>query len=149
MIPVRVRGLVGGNFATTNTLQSLHVREVFKNKTIFGTKCVRRWIGYPHQLGPGTVVFYHKSALAKEPSAWQQGIFEQGKEVGLQGRRLYPGGELVDKGFTNPEGALAHTQQVIEAGNKTIFEAALLYENILVRVEILKKKQSGRLIRLD
>lgn len=63
-----------------------------------------------------------------------------GKEVQEAARKKFPAGVLIHS--LNTEIALQKTEEAIKAGALTLFEAAFLYDDILVRVDILSRKDS-------
>lgn len=75
----------------------------------------------------------------EETSVFKDSILAQGKEVGELARQLYPNGVLIDEDYTNPLGAIQHTQTAIHDKAQAIFEGAFLFDNILVRIDILAK----------
>ena len=87
-----------------------------------------------------------KPELAEEdPSATAR--FRDGNKVGEVSRLLYPGGVFIDT--LNREEALERTTVELEAGGKPIFEAAFLYDGVLVRADLLVPEESGyRLIEV-
>src|SRR5438552_2984215 len=62
---------------------------------------------------------------------------EGGYQVGALACLMHPGGVRVDD--LDHETALAQTRQLLEQDEVTIFEAALAFESLFVRVDILKK----------
>lgn len=73
-----------------------------------------------------------------------QALAEGGFQVGELAKLYYPGGYTVDT--QNYEDALAQTNALLEKENCIIFEAAIKYENLFVRVDILEK--IGNTVRL-
>lgn len=103
-------------------------RRLSKSQYVKGRRCPKRlWL------------YNHHRELATPPSPFQKGILEQGQEVGELARERFPGGELIDEDHTAPEEALAHTRRAIESGQTTLYEAAFVFENVLVRADILVK----------
>jgi len=81
----------------------------------------------------------HHPELESEALEFEKAIRDQGTEVGLAARSLYPGGKLIE--MTNkPDGALEETQFAIERGDLVLFEAAFVYQDILIRADILKRE---------
>lgn len=70
-------------------------------------------------------------------------VSSQGKDVGILAQQLYPGGVLITEDYKNPEGAIESTKVAIETEALAIFEAAVLFDDILVRVDILKRNHDG------
>ncbi|MEQ1842258.1 MAG: DUF2779 domain-containing protein, partial [Verrucomicrobiales bacterium] len=58
-------------------------------------------------------------------------------------RQFFSDGELIDEDHTNPEGAIAHTARAISEGKTVLFEAAIRWEDTLIRVDILRKNTEG------
>lgn len=77
------------------------------------------------------------------PSPFQQSIMVQGTVVGELARDLFPSGVLIHEDYKNLSSALEHTKTAIEANAETIFEGAFVFNNVLVRVDILKRNQDG------
>jgi hypothetical protein len=82
--------------------------------------------------------------LAAEPDAASEAVIEQGREVGLLARQMFPGGVEV----RNEEGldqAIRATRELI--GNRdvpAIFEGTFEHNGVLVRVDILHRRRDGR-----
>lgn len=103
-----------------------------KSQYVKGRKCVKRlWL------------FRHQRGLAGPPSLFHEGILEQGREVGELGRTLYPGGELIGEDYTQPDEALAHTARAMAAGKTALFEAAYVFDGVLIRADIMRKNADG------
>ena len=86
----------------------------------------------------------HEPELAAEPEAAAEAIIEQGREVGMLARQLFPGGVEV-----RAEGGL---EQAIRATREltanrevpAIFEGTFEHGGVLVRVDILNRRRDGR-----
>jgi CRISPR/Cas system-associated exonuclease Cas4 (RecB family) len=81
--------------------------------------------------------------LAQKTSTFQESILTQGKEVGRLARQLFPSGELIDEDHLNLEGAIKHTQEAFKNNVAAIFEGAFLFNDVLVRVDILTRNDDG------
>jgi len=68
---------------------------------------------------------------------------EVGAEVGRLARELFPGGVLIEEDHLQLEAALISTRAVLDAGASTLYEAAFLYEDIQIRVDILHQVAEG------
>lgn len=79
----------------------------------------------------------------QEPSPFQQSIMIQGTEVGKLARCLFPDGVLIDEDYKNLSGAIEHTNAALKANSPAIFEATFIFENVLIRVDILKRNDDG------
>lgn len=77
----------------------------------------------------------------EERSAFQEAILTQGIEVGklAQSFPLFNNGVLISEDYRNLSGAIEHTQQAIADNVPAIFEATFIFDNVLIRVDILKK----------
>lgn len=68
---------------------------------------------------------------------------EQGSMVGILAQQLFPGGNTVEYDPQNFPGMLSFTQQLLENGATTIYEAAFSFDHIFIKVDILHKGESG------
>lgn len=69
-----------------------------------------------------------------------QAVFKRGTDVGLLAQKLFPGGEsaqVVDP--TQSGKALKLTKELVDSGIKTIYEAAFMYDDVLVISDIIIK----------
>lgn len=88
-------------------------------------------------------LYRERKDLRDEVSPYQQAIFDQGTQVGLLAQKWIKGGVLITADHTQPELALEETQAAIAAGAKVLYEAAALYDDVLVRVDILARNPEG------
>ena len=85
---------------------------------------------------------YHPE-LKDEISDGQEMLFQSGIDVGAYAQRLFPGGvEIVYDDVTLAD-QLDRTEKEIANGTKVIYEAAFSYDNIFVKVDILRKTKKG------
>lgn len=106
--------------------------QLSKSQYVKGRKCLKRlWL------------YHFRRELESPKSAFQEGILEQGQEVGAAARTLFPDGVLIDEDHRNPEGAIASTQRAISEGKTVLFEAALRRDDVLIRADILRKNTDG------
>ena len=90
-------------------------------------------------------LWLHKNRpeLKSKPSAAQKAAFDSGTDVGILAQKLFPGGiEVPYDGLTHAE-QLSRTQELIAGGATTIYEATFSYDNVLVKVDILHKGETG------
>lgn len=100
-----------------------------KTKYLNGLQCPKRlWI---EEFEPNKVTSI---------STAQQRIIEQGAEVGTYARQHFPDGVLIEGNVTE---AARQTQAAIKNGASCLFEAAFVFDNLLVRCDILQKNSSG------
>jgi len=85
----------------------------------------------------------YRRDLAEEPGPATQRIFDSGHEVGTLAQREFPGGVLIDPPHYEIARALRETEAAITDGAEVIYEPAFMYDNILVRVDILRKNSDG------
>jgi len=86
---------------------------------------------------------YHKE-FQSSISANQEAIFEQGKDVGVLARKLFPNGiDASPENYFNYEDSIKRTQLAIENGETTIYEAAFFFDDVLAAVDILVKDNDG------
>lgn len=69
----------------------------------------------------------------------KQMIFDQGHEVGVLAHARFPGGTLIEEDHTAQEAALSSTKKAVAKGAKALYEAAALFDHVLVRADILVK----------
>ena len=106
---------------------------ISKSKFVAGAQCLKRlyW-----QL--------HEPELATQPVAADEAIIEQGREVGLLARQLFPGGVEVD-GAGGLEAAIRTTRELITNPEvPAIFEGAFENGGVFVRVDILHRRKDNR-----
>lgn len=104
------------------------MRTISKSQYCKGRKCIKRiWL-----------YNYHRELMA-ETSTFQESILTQGREVGILAQQLYPNGELIEEDHKNLDRAIEHTQFAIKNNAAAIFEGAFLYDNVLVRIDILSR----------
>lgn len=103
-----------------------------KSKHLAAVQCLKR-----------LYLTVHAPELATQPDDSDQSIIEQGREVGLLARQMFPGGVAVD--CRDREQAIRATRELIENPEvPAIFEGALEYRNVFVRVDILQRRRDQR-----
>lgn len=70
-------------------------------------------------------------------------IFDQGTAVGIEAQKRYPGGILIDCDYLHQREALKATAEALAKKPTAIFEAAFVFNNTLVRIDILKRNRGG------
>ena len=82
--------------------------------------------------------------LASEVTPSQQALFNAGHEVGELATRLFPEGVLIREDHFHHEEAVQTTRNILQDPSvSTIFEAAFLYHDVRIRVDILKRLDNG------
>jgi hypothetical protein len=103
-----------------------------KSKFLAGLQCPKR-----------LYLEIHAPFLATRPDGAMQAILDLGHEVGEVARTRFPGGVLVEADHRHPLEALQRTQALIDdPGVPAIFEAAFIFDDVLVRVDILERAVS-------
>jgi len=83
--------------------------------------------------------------LATPVSPAQQAIFDTGHEVGELATRLYPEGVLIREDHLHHEEAVQTTLKAMQDPNvRSIYEAAFLYDDVRIRVDILERLDNGQ-----
>jgi Domain of unknown function(DUF2779) len=105
---------------------------ISKSKFMAGRQCLKR-----------LHLSIHVPELAAQPDESHQAIIEQGREVGLLARQMFPGGVAVES--KSREEAIRATQELIANRDApAIFEGAFESQNVFVRVDILHRRQDRR-----
>lgn len=84
----------------------------------------------------------YQGEATEELSYSQQRRIEQGLEVGAYARQYFPQGILIE-GETI-EDQIEQTQNAIEKGEKCLFEATFMFDNIIIRCDILLREESDK-----
>jgi len=103
-----------------------------KSKFVAGCQCLKR-----------LYLQVHPPKLAAEPDGAAGAIIEQGREVGMLARQLFPGGvevrnERLDKAIRATRELTANREV------PAIFEGTFEHGGVLVRVDILHRRRDGR-----
>ena len=106
---------------------------ISKSKFVAGVQCLKRLYWQ-----------VHKPDLALGPGASGQAIMDQGQEVGRLAHQLFPGGVKVD-GSGGLSDAISITKDLVENSEvPAIFEGTFSADDVLVRVDILKRQRDKR-----
>jgi predicted RecB family nuclease len=104
------------------------------NKTLYlaGVQCLKRL----HLL-------VHQPELAAKVDTAAEASIEQGQQIGMLARRLFPNGVAVNE--DNVDLAIRRTRELLADPNvSAIFEGAFMHGGVLVRVDILHRRKDGR-----
>jgi predicted RecB family nuclease len=104
-----------------------------KSKFVAGVQCLKR-----------LYFQVHEPELAAQPDAASEAIFEQGREVGLLARQMFPGGVEVDGAAGLDEAIRATRELVANPEVPAIFEGTFEHGGVLVRVDILQRRRDDR-----
>ena len=85
----------------------------------------------------------NKPELEPKADLSTQMQFDEGNEVGELARKYAGKGVLIDVPYYEFQKAHEATQQAIKNGEKLIFEAAFLFEDLFARADILIKDKKG------
>ena len=103
-----------------------------KSRFVAGCQCLKR-----------LYLQLHARELAAQPDEAGEAIIEQGREVGLLARKMFPGGVAVDA--RSREEAIRATRELIENREvPAIFEGAFEHRNVFVRVDVLHRRRDRR-----
>ncbi len=106
---------------------------ISKSKFVAGVQCLKRLYFQVHQ-----------PEFATEPDAAAEAIMQQGHDVGMLARRLFPGGvEVCERSLDQ---AIRATRELVANREiPAIFEGAFEDGGVLVRVDVLHRRADGRL----
>lgn len=85
----------------------------------------------------------HNPDVATPIDSYKRRLFDHGHNVGKRATQSYPDGILIDIPRENGEEALKKTNEILSTNPIAIFEGAFIYENVLVRVDILENNYDG------
>jgi hypothetical protein len=103
-----------------------------KSKFIAGVQCLKR-----------LYLIVHEPEHAAQPDESDLSIIEQGREVGLLARQMFPGGVAVES--RDREQAIRATLELIENPKiPAIFEGAFEHRGVFVRVDVLQRRRDQR-----
>ena len=101
-----------------------------KSKYLSGVQCHKR-------------LWYEENQpeRAADISISQRRIFDQSKKVGILARNHFPEGILINA--ADPLNSIEQTKETIRRGDSCIFEAAFIFNDVLVRCDILEKDSNS------
>ena len=103
-----------------------------KSRYVAGVQCLKRLYWQ-----------VHSPELARQPSAADQAIIEQGRAVGMLARQLFPGGvEVCERSLDQ---AIRKTRELVANSEvPAVFEATFEHDRVLVCVDVLHRRRDGR-----
>lgn len=104
-----------------------------KSKFLAGCQCLKR-----------LYLQVHQPTLIAAPDEATEAIIEQGREVGLLARQLFPGGVEVPSDGGLDQAIRATRELIVNPGVPAIFEGTCEHGGVLVRVDILHRRRDGR-----
>ncbi|MBT4791851.1 MAG: DUF2779 domain-containing protein [Halobacteriovoraceae bacterium] len=110
----------------------MKTRNLSKSQYCRGKKCKKSlWL------------YRNKKELADTPTEFMQNIFDQGTAVGELATDVFEEGVLVGEDYTETEQALSKTEILVAQNVPAIFEAAFIFESVLIRVDVLRNNNDG------
>lgn len=106
---------------------------ISKSKFVAGCQCVKRLYWQVRE-----------PELAAQPDAAEQAIMQQGHEVGMLARQLFPGGVEVRSDCGLDDAIRATRELMANREVPAIFEGTFEHGGVLVRVDILQRRKDGR-----
>jgi hypothetical protein len=85
----------------------------------------------------------HRRDLITPFSVSTQRILDQGTYVGELAQDKFPGGTLIEADHFQIPLALSETNKALDAGVSILFEGCFIFEDILVRPDVMIKEESG------
>jgi hypothetical protein len=104
-----------------------------KSRYVSGVQCLKR-----------LYLQVHYAELAARPDVAAEAIIQQGHEVGMLARTLFPGGVEVDCSCGLADAIRTTRELVANPEVPAIFEAVFEHQNVLVKVDILHRRRDGR-----
>jgi uncharacterized protein DUF2779 len=109
------------------------IMRISKSKFIAGCQCAKR-----------LYFQVHSPELAAELDAADQAIMQQGHDVGVLARQLFPGGIEVRSDRGLDEAIRATRELVTNREIPAIYEGVFEHGGVLVRVDVLHRRRDGR-----
>jgi predicted RecB family nuclease len=106
---------------------------ISKTKFCAGVQCLKR-----------LYLLVHSPKLGAQPDSADQAIIEQGREVGLLARTLFPDGVAVSSEGGLDKAIRATRELVANPDVPAIYEATFEHGGVHVRVDILHRRRDGR-----
>jgi predicted RecB family nuclease len=105
---------------------------ITKSKFVAGIQCLKR-----------LYFIVHEPELAVRPDESDPSIIEQGRQVGLLARQMFPGGVAVES--RDPEQAIRTTLELVANREvPAIFEGAFEHRDVFLRVDVLHRRPDQR-----
>ena len=73
----------------------------------------------------------------------REALFASGTRIGRLARDCWPGGLLIEADHTHIPEAIRQTREALAARREVLYEAAVEYQGVLVRVDILRRLDDG------
>ena len=106
--------------------------QLSKSSFVRSVQCLKSFHLYKHH-------YYLKDPISKD----KQAIFSRGIDVGKLAQQLFPGGiDVSPENIRDYEQSVERTRQLIDSGENIIYEAAFIYNEVLVAVDLLVKENN-------
>src|SRR5579871_351878 len=105
--------------------------KISKTKFMAGIQCLKR-----------LYLLVHEPELATQANGAGEAIIEQGREVGLLARQLFPGGVEV-QGVSLNEAICITKELLANPEVPAIFEGAFEHDGVVVKTDILQRRKEG------
>src|ERR1700686_1566599 len=112
--------------------EQVRTMRISKSRYVSGCQCLKRLYWQ-----------VHAPELAAQPGAADQAIMEQGREVGLLARQLFPGGVEVGSNGGLDQAIRSTRELVANPQIPALFEAAFEHDGVVVRVDVLHRRRDG------
>lgn len=107
-------------------------KTISKSQYMMGLQCVKRLWLYN----------FRKDLIPPTPPG-QQLLFDQGTEVGILAHKYFKNGRLVAYDYNQLPQAIKETKELLNNGIEIIYEGTFVFNNVLVRCDVMKKNGSG------
>jgi predicted RecB family nuclease len=104
--------------------------KISKSKFMAGVQCLKR-----------LYLLVHEPQLAAQPDGADEAIIEQGREVGLLARQLFPGGVEANGSGGLGEAIRKTRELVMNPEVPAIFEAVFEHQDVIVKADILQRRK--------
>jgi predicted RecB family nuclease len=104
--------------------------KISKSKFMAGVQCLKR-----------LYLLVHEPQLGAQSNGADEAIIEQGREVGLLARQLFPGGVEVDASDGLDEAIRKTRELIMNQEVPAIFEAVFEHQDVIVKADILQRRK--------
>jgi predicted RecB family nuclease len=104
--------------------------KISKSKFIAGAQCLKR-----------LYLLVHEPQLAAQTNGADEAIIQQGREVGLLARQLFPGGVEADGSGGLGEAIRKTRELIMNQEVPAIFEAVFEHQDVIVKADILQRRK--------
>ena len=110
----------------------MFTKHISKSQFMMGCQCLKRlWL------------YNYRKDLIPPIDPAQQRVFDEGRAIGALARGYFAGGRLVEADYKHLPQAIARTSELIKDGATVLYEGAFVFNNMLVRCDILKRNRDG------